>query len=528
MPRVTAGTVEIAGAAQSETRSESTVRVDLESIMNEQEPTSGEPPADDAQARHNRTQLFAMNPAAASAEPDAPVEAEVPRHDRTQRFAMSSTREETQPGARLEVEPLLATPREPLPAHQVSGEPLLEATVTLPPDEPPVALNQTLLFGGRAEAPPVEGVVSETAPYGSTMPHLPPVLETLPNQLQVELPSEPAPLPVQLPHEPALGDPEATPLPSEGADVDFAAQNRRRNRVAVGLVVLVLVAVALALLWSLFGKALFARGAPVEAHQETATALSRLRLDDPASRAEAEASLRGVTTRYPTFVDGHAGLLLAQALDFDDLQQHLRRLEKQHEALRAHIAELDRTRPANFEASRDELAERANGIKKVYDQEATKTAELRAQLDATRKTLEKVVHADDTGPQAELARLRAEATVNAVFGEAEALALAARFETLSKGQPDEWVALVRAEYTLNASSPDDTRREALADVVKVLAGSGNSSFIRPRVLAARLDLELKEYAAAEGELEKVLLLRKDHEVAKELLEATRAREADAR
>jgi len=113
-----------------------------------------------------------------------------------------------------------------------------------------------------------------------------------------------------------------------------------------------------------------------------------------------------------------------------------------------------------------------------------------------------------------------------VFGDAKAIEFTERHSKLTNAS-DDWLDLAEPEYAANAASTPDTRREALTRLQGVLAREANSTFLRPYVLMARLKLADGDYGGAREDLEKVLTLRADHDVAQELLSWTKKEQQEA-
>ena len=119
----------------------------------------------------------------------------------------------------------------------------------------------------------------------------------------------------------------------------------------------------------------------------------------------------------------------------------------------------------------------------------------------------------EAGSSGSLAMLRAEGLARGVLGDAEALTRAEAFRQRA-GQHDDWVDLIEPEYALNGGSSLD---EAITQLIALKARGSNSTFMRPYVLLARLQLKKGNAAGAKDELEKVSTMNSRHEIARDLL-----------
>lgn len=521
-------------------QSESTVRVDLHEMMREHGRTPdadhGAPPAPESvEARHDRTQLFAMRPdfkgPAAAPAAEAP-EAVQERHNRTQLYAMTNAHPPTRPDGKAPItEQALPRPGADLPVYQGAD--------TLPPGLPPVVGD--LAVDGMQTLPPdlprprsLEADTTPPAAPAAPVTELPvePVAEGQFAQ-QLDLPPEPvavqpsdsdyrslaATLPLGEQRAPPVAAPRS-PSPTREAMAAVRASSRRRTALVVMVLLLVVLGVGGFLIWKLFGKALFGQAVPEAARQAVEASLGTLRLDDSAAKDRALDELEAVAQKYPQYVEAQAGVVLVLALQFDDDQQRIRRIEQKHKKLEAELAGLKR------EAERDAVGRKANELKLEHDRIAERATAAQARLQAAAQSMEVLANAAEKGSPAALAGLRSAAVVKGVFGDAKAIEYTERYSKLTQAS-DDWLDLAEPEYAANASSTPDTRRDALAKLKGVLAREANSTFIRPYVLMARLRLTDGDYAGAREDLEKVLAMRADHDVAQELLSWTKREEQDA-
>lgn len=285
-------------------RSESTVRVDLERMMREHEEPAAEP------ARHDRTQRFAMTSGTTPSEGNESVQ---DRHNRTALFAMSTLQETTKPDGKA---PASTSPELVGVSEATVG---IDAMATLPPDNAtlPASLRADQFgFGPSSDDPPGHSTMIESQGIASTLPNLPPIAQGNHDPLRLDLLSSDQGLPTvgggTLPDNAAQDDIEA-----------FAAQGRRRNIVAIVIVLAIVVLAALGVAWQLFGKQLLSRNVDPRLKEAVAQSLEKLRREDREQRTAEIKRLEELVRENPTSVDAHAALVLACALEFDDVQGKL-------------------------------------------------------------------------------------------------------------------------------------------------------------------------------------------------------------
>ncbi len=506
IPKISAGVVELAGMSANEgAPNESTVRVDAAQVLEEHGDADPIPEI----PRHDRTQRFAMTETAGGPTPPEGQSSVQDRHNRTQLFAMTSSQDRTLPIA------------EPLSEESS----VFVGDTTLPPGAmPPLAASMAdrASRGGATDLsntlPPDEGSPLEIDPPGVSLLHDPannrspeahraeqdgPIATTLPNL--PALTNRPmAPLAVELPPEP-MGSLEQ--LQVQHSQQQLAAEDAAAALQAVRggwagraiVVILIIVAIALAgvLVYRLFGRQLLGTAIPVEAIQATEQALATLRLDDRASQEKAIAQLNAVLAAHPTLAETQGALVIASALRFDDVQGEVTRGTAALRSLKSNEGP-----EATIKALEAKIA--ASGAS---------AQQLKVQLEDAVAKLRALTPGVATGTSTHLAIIRAEGLARSVLGDSEALTRAVAFKQGSK-TPDDWVELIEPEYALNGGSSPD---EAIEQLVALKARGSNSTFLRPYVLLARLQLKKGESQRARDELEQVATMNKNHEIARELL-----------
>ena len=466
IPKVTAGTVELAGIAADESApNESTVRVDESQVKSEQDDGSNTD---------------------TGGEPQPP-----PRQERTQRFAMSDI---ARPPERPRSPPTL----EPV-APSVEVESVdLSATQTLRPGQlDPSALgfdpHRTLPPDLQVTPPnPVAAiarpdVVTPPAPFGATEPDLQ-KLETTPGyRLQLENPDTAPGL---------LG----APLDLQSAQDDAAMMRAVKKGGSGRTIVIVLLLIALALsgllVWRLFGKQLMGEQASAQALKQTGDAFALLRRDDALNQAKAVEELRSVLAQNPALVEAQAALVMGLAAQFDDAQAELGSGE-------AHMA---RVKAAGV--TQAEL----DALQTVLTAQTEVVQRTRKQLDEAHARLMELGANVERGSPTESAVVRADGFARGVKGDAEAISRAVQFAQLNPNGADAWVGLIEPEYALNGGTQLD-------EAVKQLQTMHDDAFFRPAVLLARLELKRGNADVAAEQLERVVQLNDQHALAKALLKA---------
>jgi hypothetical protein len=119
----------------------------------------------------------------------------------------------------------------------------------------------------------------------------------------------------------------------------------------------------------------------------------------------------------------------------------------------------------------------------------------------------------EAGSATHLALLRADGLARGVLGDGEALTRAVAYKQRTE-QRDDWVDLIEPEFALNGGTALD---EAIDQLIVLKGRSSNSTFLRPYVLLARLQLKKGESQRAREELEQVATMNAQHEIAREIL-----------
>ncbi|MCA2977709.1 MAG: zinc-ribbon domain-containing protein, partial [Myxococcaceae bacterium] len=310
VPKVTAGTVEISGEAEPEGPRESTVRVSLDAVMREQEDETVE-------QRHDRTQRYAM---ADTPGPQDEGGGQPPdRYNRTALFAMSSLQETTRPDAHkppaVEQTPqpaVVVAQLDAAPSANGRGVDILDPVSTLPLDDAPAPAPAALERSAANAAPadfssamtPVPIDLTSTlrgdGPVSATMPNLPSIdrggAGPTPLPLSMNLVTDEALPPVADPKPRVIERPGAD-LPLDGVE-QMVARSRRRNTIAIVVVLMVVLAAGLGVAYTLFGKALLTPGISPEARASVEQSVTKLRLDDQATRQTEVARLESMVKEY--------------------------------------------------------------------------------------------------------------------------------------------------------------------------------------------------------------------------------------
>ena len=507
IPKVTAGVVELAGMSADEGQpNESTVRVDVAEVLEGH--TEASSPADPP--RHDRTQRFAMSEAGLGVTPPEGQDPVQDRHNRTQLFAMSTAQERTAP---------MAETVDDAAAHSVfvgdttlppGGIPVIDRASrsggtdlnsTLPPDaappqfDPPGVslLHDPDAMGSSGPAASMDG------PVATTLPNLPVLSEHRPMApLALELPPEPTGSPQDLRALPALTQQQK----NEDDAALKAVRGGGAGRAIVVILLIVAIALAGVLVYRLFGRQLLGTAVPVEAIQATEQALATLRLDDQASQERAVAQLTAVLAQHPTLLEPQGALVIAIAVRYDDVQGELTRLNAKLRSLKSNDAP-------------DARIAEVEGKAKATQASA---AELKAKLREAAEKLQAQMSTVEAGTSTHLAMLRADGLARGVLGDGEALTRAVAFRQRTDIR-DDWVDLIEPEYALNGGSSVD---EAIAQLIALKGRASNSTFLRPYVLLARLELRRGDSARAKEELEQVATMNSRHEIARELLSSIAA------
>lgn len=440
-------------------RSESTVRVDLEQMM-----------------RQHEGEGLAME-----TEPESP-EAVQARHDRTNLFAMSSMQETTKPDGKA---PQSTSGTAPELSRKLS----LDGAETLPPN-----LTSEEFFGSddRQPDPDPPGVSTLLEPGGldsrSTIKHDGPIASTLPNLNPVERATDIAHrselsldlLASETPNTSPDGAAPKTAELNDEAAAAIASSGRRRVVVAVLVIFLLLLAGAAFVGWQYFGKQFFVREVDPKLQQEVLQAVERFREDDTGARKAELAMLEELVKANPSYADAHAALVLGLALELDDLNGEHAFLKVRYEALTALLASLPKD-----DAKRGPLAKRINGF-------ATRSGELSPLITTTWQRLSKAgagLEGVASEPSPQVSR-------------ALHLLKAVRGEPITTPLPDDyWGKLVPSIAALNSKAGPEQLKKALDGLEPLLTAEGTSELPRPHLLAARLYLALKDEAKSKEAVE---------------------------
>jgi predicted Zn finger-like uncharacterized protein len=439
-----------------------------------------------APAAANRTQVFG------GAGPGLPPEP--PPAARTQVFGGAAAAHPEAPSARR-----APPPPDPPPAMrtQVFGGAAAPGAASGPPPA-----MRTAVFGGAAAQPPPDGLdlppIAGEDVSASAVPSL-------------ELPGT-VPEPLAIPG--ASPSRYQRPDPAERA---LAAELRRRKRRALGTLLGV---VALGVLtyagWSWWsGRS----AVPASVRAERDEAFSRLRRDDPQSRAAALTVLDALVERYPQWVGARATQTLAQTLELDDQRTVLRRRLADAEALKTTLARLEAERtPTDWRAQADLARTRLEQVRKQTDPMVDAVNVLEAKLNAARDALNRLPPGNEDD---ERARLRADAVFAGVAGRGDrAISDGERYRQL--GGKDGWGEIAYAEYVLSAkNAPPDSVEQAARQMNDIMAR--DSTFIRPYVLAGRLLLALRQKEAALSKLDAAVALNPKHVLAQTLIDQERGK-----
>lgn len=490
LPQVTQGNVELSGDVEPEQRSESTVRVDLERMMREQG-EGGEESQESVEQRHDRTQRFAMTDSSAT-NPGESAESVQDRHNRTALFAMSTLQETTKPDAKVSganTAPDLHGVAEPT----VGFDQPLDAAQTIPPgnttlphgsmnfglgDDPPGV--STLLEPGGED---MRATVRHDGPIASTMPNLPPISHEATDAahrapLRLDIVSSPG-LPMVAPD--AL---QSTDVQGDGGVEALAAQGRRRNIVAIVIVLLLVLAVALGVFWQFFGKQLLTKDLDPRLVQASEQALTQFRKEDSQLRDTEIERLTAIVKENPSFVDGHAALVLGLGLECDDLYGERAFVDYRYTAFKKQMEAV------KDDAKKIEFGKRANEMVARSEALAKPTETAVAKLDASMKAMDAALRSGAAASQS--ARARA-------FG----FALRAGQATSVEEGGDYWARLASALAVLYApKSTPEAIKAALGDVQKLSAE--DDQLARPHFVAARLHLALGDEEKAIASLEKAI------------------------
>jgi hypothetical protein len=394
---------------------------------------------------------------------------------------------------------------------------------------------RTQVFGGAAAARP-EPSAARTQVFGGgvSLPgEGPPPARTQMfgggGEARVELPESPADRSTQLFGRPPPGldlpGMEAPSMPPVGsirpgrpdpAERALAAAVRRRNRRGIGAVVglLVLGGVAWGIQTWLAGRS----EVPQSVRSDADAAFALLRRDDSQARATALKTLDVLVAKNPRWVGARASQSLALTLELDDQRALLRRGLADADQLSTQLARLEAERtPADWRTQADAARARLAALKKQTDPMIETVNALEAKVNASRDVLNRLPPGtrDD-----ELSRSRSDAVFFGVAGRDKAIEEAERYKQL--GGKDGWGDVGYAEYILSArAAPPESAQQALKTMEALVAR--DITFLRPYVLAGRLQLLLRQRDGALARFDTVVSMNPKHALAQALADQERNR-----
>ncbi len=347
----------------------------------------------------------------------------------------------------------------------------------------------------------------------------------------VELPEEPVPLPEPehpfIPPEPEIArsgpiaasrrapavelPPEVlvSERPSSARPASEESSGGGKERILIILAALVALGLTAWLSYPVWRN----RGAelPGDAVAAKDEAVNLLRRDDMDSRQQAIQQLSTLAERYPKFTEAQAELVVALALQLDDVRVDFEWVRQQEARLQKEISALELSKtPADWSGRVTARKQEQTTLGEQRRSLTATIAELKARLD---RALIVIRAAPETEPSADVvARVKAQAISEAVSGTPMAVALAERLKKV-ESHPH-WSVLALAEYGLNANTPPS----ALAAVAEDLSSlrTKDPAFFRAYVLGARLALRQNDPATAQSLLDAVLVLNPNHALARKL------------
>jgi hypothetical protein len=256
IPKISARTVELAGmSVDEEAPNESTVRVDAQEVVQEQQSEEQAP------RQQDRTQRYAMTDLGGAPTPPEARDPVQNRHNRTQLFAMSSAQESTAPAAGSYEGPVgdaTLPGRSGQSQQELQAAPTFDPQATLPPDQPLMLMVEpqpagVSLLHDPSNLGPVEAMAApEDGPLSTTMPNLgaviPPHSQLPPLNVMT---SEPGGSPSDVNLAPV--QPHQASLTQEDAAALRAARGGGAGRAVVVVLALVALALLAVLIYRLFG-----------------------------------------------------------------------------------------------------------------------------------------------------------------------------------------------------------------------------------------------------------------------------------
>ncbi|MBM4778645.1 MAG: hypothetical protein GQE15_13155, partial [Archangiaceae bacterium] len=253
---------------------------------------------------------------------------------------------------------------------------------------------------------------------------------------------------------------------------------------AIVIVLLLVLAVALGVFWQFFGKQLLTKDLDPRLVQASEQALTQFRKEDSQLRDTEIERLTAIVKENPSFVDGHAALVLGLGLECDDLYGERAFVDYRYTAFKKQMEAV------KDDAKKIEFGKRANEMVARSEALAKPTETAVAKLDASMKAMDAALRSGAAASQS--ARARA-------FG----FALRAGQATSVEEGGDYWARLASALAVLYApKSTPEAIKAALGDVQKLSAE--DDQLARPHFVAARLHLALGDEEKAIASLEKAI------------------------
>jgi tetratricopeptide (TPR) repeat protein len=488
-----------ASAPAAAARAQNTVLVTAQKFKNAPSET-----IDDGDDPDLQTQRFAMSDVGDASAPSSEDYLEA-KPNRTQLFAMSSIKKQGETPISSSSADVPRTDQVAIPPDLIGDPATISLNAVARPireDDDPTTAENSNPMGRSSDGAKDHRTETDPSALLTTAPHGP---VTPVDELRALLPQEPG------------EDVESAPTSQTERDVGpfVPHQPRRTLWRALGVVGAFAVGgAAVPVVQSYLAKAAIERTIQV-ARQATEQALSLLRLDDANAHRDAVASLREACKKAPQAVEPRAGLVVAEALRFDDLAQEVSRKRRKIEELRRVMEAMDDT-------SAEQAVTKGTLQRLRADSEAKETLlrEQKARLGEELEALDALSGADGASVPAQKAALRAQALARAVNGDAQSMELAEQYRQKFSGpddldDPDDWIDLVLPEYVAGGGR---SYAEAHKVLETIKSRPNNSTFIRPYVLSARIHLQQGSAAEAKAQLEHVLAMNDKHEVAMELLE----------
>ncbi|HET9450509.1 MAG TPA: zinc-ribbon domain-containing protein [Aggregicoccus sp.] len=389
--------------------------------------------------------------------------------------------------------------------------------------EPPAPRTSTQMFGAPAQPPAAPG--GPEAPRASTQQFgVPELLRGSAQGPSAAASSGEAGAPglqrVELP--PELLSERGARVAAEPRRMPASQPLRTRAGLWLGLLA-ALIAVLAFLAWRTVHRR--SSAFPLEAVSARDSASALLRRDDARSRQQAIASLQQVVQAHPGFVEAQAELVVALALELDDLRFERAQHQLQQRRARRERESLESARSPEGWQQRAEQLRLTEATHREASALLTRREEAAAtRAEAARRELLQAVPEEEAAPSERLARARAHALLVAVNGAPGAPAL---LEALrASGDPQGWDVIAQAEHALNAAGTSPEVRAAAASALEALRRR-DAAFLRAYVLGARLALASGEGSSAAALADMALALNPAHDGALALQAMAREGRASA-